>query len=111
MIGRPRSRVSKFMNNFHKFGYILYNRRIHLHKALLNVVLHDRYRTKQLADRSWSITSRLQRAQGNARRSCSISAMDHGFYSTITADPLSVPSLTANNALFASSGENVVTCG
>jgi CRP/FNR family cyclic AMP-dependent transcriptional regulator len=41
MIGTTRSRVSKFMNNFRKLGYITYNGRIHVHKALLNVVLHD----------------------------------------------------------------------
>jgi CRP/FNR family cyclic AMP-dependent transcriptional regulator len=29
------------MNNFRKLGYITYNGRIHVHKALLNVVLHD----------------------------------------------------------------------
>jgi CRP-like cAMP-binding protein len=42
MIGTTRSRVSKFMNNFRKLGYISYNGRIHVHKSLLNVVLHDR---------------------------------------------------------------------
>jgi transcriptional regulator with XRE-family HTH domain len=42
MIGTTRSRVSKFMNNFRKLGYIAYNGRIHVHKALLNAVLHDR---------------------------------------------------------------------
>ena len=42
MIGTTRSHVSKFMNNFRKLGYITYNGRIHVHKALLNVVLHDR---------------------------------------------------------------------
>lgn len=41
MIGTTRSRVSKFMNKFRKLGYITYNGRIHVHKALLNVVLHD----------------------------------------------------------------------
>jgi len=42
MIGTTRSRVSKFMNKFRKLGYITYNGRIHVHKALLNVVLDDR---------------------------------------------------------------------
>jgi CRP-like cAMP-binding protein len=42
MIGTTRSRVSKFMNRFRKLGYIAYNGRIHVHKSLLNVVLHDR---------------------------------------------------------------------
>ena len=44
MIGTTRSRVSKFMNNFRKLNYIDYNGsgRVRVHKALLNVVLHDR---------------------------------------------------------------------
>jgi CRP/FNR family cyclic AMP-dependent transcriptional regulator len=42
MIGTTRSRVSKFMNRFRKLGYITYNGRIHVHKSLLNIVLHDR---------------------------------------------------------------------
>jgi len=46
MIGTTRSRVSKFMNNFRKLGYITYNGRIHVHKELLNVVLHDRLPTQ-----------------------------------------------------------------
>ena len=41
MIGTTRSRVSFFMNRFRKLGYIDYDRRIHVHKSLLNVVLHD----------------------------------------------------------------------
>jgi CRP/FNR family cyclic AMP-dependent transcriptional regulator len=42
MVGTTRSRVSKFMNRFRKLGYISYNGRIHVHKSLLNVVLHDK---------------------------------------------------------------------
>jgi CRP/FNR family cyclic AMP-dependent transcriptional regulator len=42
MIGTTRSRVSKFMNRFRKLGYITYNGRIHVHRSLLNVVLHDK---------------------------------------------------------------------
>ena len=44
MIGTTRSRVSKFMNRFRKLGYIDYsgNGRIHVHKSMLNVVLHDK---------------------------------------------------------------------
>ena len=42
MIGTTRSRVSKFMNRFRKMGYITYNGRIHVHKSLLNMVLHDK---------------------------------------------------------------------
>jgi hypothetical protein len=41
MIGTTRSRVSFFMNRFRRLGYIDYNGRIHVHKSLLNVVLHD----------------------------------------------------------------------
>jgi CRP/FNR family cyclic AMP-dependent transcriptional regulator len=42
LIGTTRSRVSYFMNRFRKMGFITYNGRIHVHKSLLNVVLHDR---------------------------------------------------------------------
>jgi CRP/FNR family cyclic AMP-dependent transcriptional regulator len=41
MIGTTRSRVSFFMNRFRKLGFIEYNGRIHVHKSLLSVVLHD----------------------------------------------------------------------
>jgi CRP-like cAMP-binding protein len=41
MIGSTRSRVSFFMNRFRKLGFIDYNGGIHVHKSLLNVVLHD----------------------------------------------------------------------
>jgi CRP/FNR family cyclic AMP-dependent transcriptional regulator len=41
MIGTTRSRVNFFMNRFRKLGFIEYNGRIHVHKSLLNVVLHD----------------------------------------------------------------------
>lgn len=41
MIGTTRSRVSYFMNRFRKLGFINYNGRIHVHRSLLNVVLHD----------------------------------------------------------------------
>jgi CRP/FNR family transcriptional regulator, cyclic AMP receptor protein len=41
MIGTTRSRVSFFMNRFRKLGFIEYNGEIHVHKSLLNVVLHD----------------------------------------------------------------------
>jgi CRP-like cAMP-binding protein len=43
MVGTTRSRVSFFMNRFRKLGLIEYNGRIRVHKALLNVVLHDRF--------------------------------------------------------------------
>jgi len=47
MVGTTRSRVSKFMNRFRKLGYITYNGRIHIHKSLLNVVLHDKLPEQQ----------------------------------------------------------------
>lgn len=47
MIGTTRSRVSKFMNRFRKLGYITYRGRIHVHKSLLNVVLHDKLPDQQ----------------------------------------------------------------
>jgi CRP-like cAMP-binding protein len=43
MIGTTRSRVSFFMNRFRKLGFIEYNGRIHVHKSLLSVVLHDQF--------------------------------------------------------------------
>jgi len=41
MIGTTRSRVSLFMNRFRTLGYINYNGRIQVNRALLNVVLLD----------------------------------------------------------------------
>jgi CRP-like cAMP-binding protein len=41
MVGTTRSRVSYFMNRFRDLGFIDYKDRIHVHKSLLNVVLHD----------------------------------------------------------------------
>ncbi|MGA2833047.1 MAG: Crp/Fnr family transcriptional regulator [Terracidiphilus sp.] len=41
MIGTTRSRVSFFMNRFRTLGYINYNDRIQVNRALLNVVLLD----------------------------------------------------------------------
>lgn len=42
LIGTTRSRVSHFMNRFRRLGYIQYNGRIHVHKSLLSIALHDR---------------------------------------------------------------------
>lgn len=42
MVGTTRSRVSFFMNRFREMGFIEYNGGIHVHKSLLNVILHDR---------------------------------------------------------------------
>jgi CRP-like cAMP-binding protein len=41
MIGTTRSRVSFFMNHFREHGFIDYKDRIHVHRSLLNVILHD----------------------------------------------------------------------
>ena len=41
MIGTTRSKVSFFMNKFRKLGYVEYNGALHVHKSLLNIVLHD----------------------------------------------------------------------
>jgi CRP/FNR family transcriptional regulator, cyclic AMP receptor protein len=42
MIGTTRSRVSFFMNRFRDLGFIEYNGGIHVHKSLLNIILHDK---------------------------------------------------------------------
>jgi CRP/FNR family transcriptional regulator, cyclic AMP receptor protein len=39
MVGTTRSRVSFFMNRFRKKGFIAYNGKLHVHKALRNFVL------------------------------------------------------------------------
>ncbi len=41
MVGTTRSRVSFFLNKFRKLGFIEYNGQLHVHRSLLNVVLHD----------------------------------------------------------------------
>ena len=42
MIGSTRSRVSHFMNNFRKMGFIEYNGHLEVHSSLLSVVLSER---------------------------------------------------------------------
>jgi CRP-like cAMP-binding protein len=42
MIGTTRSRVNHFMNKFRHLGLIDYNGQIHVHRSLLNLVLHER---------------------------------------------------------------------
>jgi CRP/FNR family transcriptional regulator, cyclic AMP receptor protein len=77
MIGTIRSRVSFFMNRFRKLGYIDYNGRIRVDKALLNVVLRDQL-PEQNASRpvlldptpsSGSATKRTKSAKVISRRS------------------------------------------
>jgi len=69
MIGTTRSRVSFFMNRFRRLGYIDYNGRIHVHKALLNVVSHDQFSGENsqrppvgISERTRNIRSRQARA-------------------------------------------------
>jgi CRP/FNR family cyclic AMP-dependent transcriptional regulator len=45
MIGTTRSRVSQFMNNFRRLGFIDYNGQIHVNHSLLRVVLNDQPNT------------------------------------------------------------------
>ena len=47
MIGTTRSRVSFFMNKFRKKGYISYNGKIEVHRALLDAVLRDKPQIKE----------------------------------------------------------------
>ena len=41
MIGSTRPRVNAFMNRFRKLGFIEYDSKIRVRKALLNVFLRD----------------------------------------------------------------------
>jgi len=45
MVGTTRSRISFFMNKFRKLGHIAYDagsgRDVHVHRSLLDVILHD----------------------------------------------------------------------
>lgn len=63
MIGTTRSRVSFFMNRFRELGLIDYNGRIHVHKTLLNVVLHD-----ELPGQNSEEPNLLRAARGHAKR-------------------------------------------
>ena len=47
MIGTTRSRVSFFMNQFRKKGYIDYNGTIEVHRSLLDAVLRDKPQIRQ----------------------------------------------------------------
>ena len=40
MVGTTRPRISGFMNKFRKLGFIEYNGGLHIHSALLSVLLH-----------------------------------------------------------------------
>jgi CRP-like cAMP-binding protein len=41
MVGTTRSRISHFMNNFRRLGYISYNGGLRVHGSLQGIVLHD----------------------------------------------------------------------
>ena len=41
MVGTTRARVSVFMNKFRKLGLVDYNGGLHVHQALIDVILHD----------------------------------------------------------------------
>jgi hypothetical protein len=60
MVGTTRSRVSFFMNRFRKLGLIEYNGRIRVLKALLNVVLHDRFTERNPERPRGSATPRVR---------------------------------------------------
>jgi CRP/FNR family cyclic AMP-dependent transcriptional regulator len=40
MVGTTRPRINVFMNKFRKLGFIEYNDGLHIHRSLLNVLLH-----------------------------------------------------------------------
>ena len=60
MIGTTRSRVSFFMNRFRRLGFIEYNGRIRVHKALLNVVLLDQFPERNPERPAGSATPRIR---------------------------------------------------
>jgi len=60
MIGTTRSRVSFFMNRFRRLGLIEYNGRIRVHKALLNVVLHEQFTERTPERPAGSATPRIR---------------------------------------------------
>ena len=60
MVGTTRARVSFFMNRFRKLGLIEYNGRIRVHRALLNVVLHDQFTERNPERPPGSATPRVR---------------------------------------------------
>jgi CRP/FNR family transcriptional regulator, cyclic AMP receptor protein len=49
MVGTTRSRVSHFMNNFRRLGFISYNGHVEVHSSLLSVVLAEQPRSVETA--------------------------------------------------------------
>jgi CRP/FNR family cyclic AMP-dependent transcriptional regulator len=70
MIGTTRSRVSFFMNRFRKLGFIEYNGRIHVHKSLLNVILHDQMSGKN--SQRASLADELRDESDSAKHEASV---------------------------------------
>jgi len=68
MVGTTRSRVSFFMNRFRKLGLIEYNGRIRVHRALLNVVLHDQFTERNPERPPGSATPRVRSKSTNSGR-------------------------------------------
>ncbi len=69
MIGTTRSRVSFFMNRFRKMGFLEYNGRIHVHKSLLNVVLHDQFDSQNSRRPALIATSQIASESAGETRS------------------------------------------
>ena len=65
MVGTTRSRVSFFMNRFRRLGLIEYNGRIRVHKALLNVVLHNQFSERNPERPPGSATPRVRSKAAN----------------------------------------------
>jgi len=68
MVGTTRARVSFFMNRFRKLGLIEYNGRIRVHRALLNVVLHDQFTERNPERPPGSATPRVRSKPTNSGR-------------------------------------------
>ena len=48
MVGTTRSRINFFMNKFRRLGLIDYNGKIHVHRSLLDLVLHEQPEIKNI---------------------------------------------------------------
>jgi hypothetical protein len=68
MIGTTRSRVSFFMNRFRDLGFIEYNGRIKVHKALLNVILLEQSHVLKAGTSSSSASLRGRSKRGRSTK-------------------------------------------
>ncbi len=50
MVGTTRSRINFFMNKFRRLGLIDYNGKIHVHRSLLDLVLHEQPETRNIGN-------------------------------------------------------------